>query len=85
MTWFAAWLVFMGVVFLANAWVPTSVGKRRSRLNRYRPVAWLEEVGDYGVRTHARLQRVALYRVGLSVAGAVLVGAGAIVLVIHPN
>src|SRR5438132_2398900 len=44
---------------------------RRSWLVRYRPFAWLEQVGLDGIQVQARLQRILAYRIACTFLGAV--------------
>ncbi len=76
MTLLSAWLMFVGVLFLANAWLRPTLSPKQSWLARYRPFAWLEEVGLNGTRTQARLQRMRGYRTAMTAGGALFVGAG---------
>lgn len=71
----------MGLVFLANAWVQPTIPTRRSWLARYRPLAWLEQVGLDGIRTQARLQRLVAYRAAFTVVGVALVLMAIVVLI----
>ena len=79
----AAWLGFMGMLFLLVAWLPPTMPSRRSWLARYGPFSWFEEVGLDGIRTQARLQRLGLWRGAFTVVGGVLLVAGAVVALIH--
>jgi hypothetical protein len=77
------WLMLMGIVFLANAWVRPTIPTGRSWLARFRPFAWLEEVGLEGIRTQARLQRLAAYRAVWTVIGGAFLVAAVVALLIN--
>ena len=79
----AAWLGFMGILFLLVAWLSPTMPSRRSWLARYRLFSWLEEGGLDGVRTQARLQRLGTWRAAFTFAGGALLVAGAVVALIH--